>query len=249
MCEPRGHNDMYGAILVEPCIPEAKIGVLFMHNEGYSTMCGHGIIALTTVLFETKVFPIEGEISKLEIETPAGLVTSYAIADLQTNRIKSVKFNNVPSFVYKLNLKIDLDGLEIIYDIAFGGAFYVYCDVKQFQGMQLNREGTHNLINMGKKIKKKVMETINIQHPTEPDLSFLYGVIFVGDSTIQKRQQDTIYLRNVCIFANGQVDRSPTGTGVSGLLALLHQKKNINKTTIKLIGSKYYQYRIQRKNS
>jgi len=228
MWEPRGHADMYGAILVEPCISNAKIGVLFMHNEGYSTMCGHGIIALVTILFETKVFPVEGVETRLDIETPAGLVTAYANANLQSHRITSVKFNNVPSFVYKQNLKIEIDGSEIVYDIAFGGAFYAYCDVKQFPSLQLNSEGFHNLIEMGKKMKKKVMDTVEIKHPTEPDLSFLYGVIFVGESTIQQRQSDTVYLRNVCVFADGEVDRSPTGTGVSGLLALTHKKDIIN---------------------
>ncbi len=130
MWEPRGHADMYGCIVTPPVSPEADFGVLFLHNEGYSSMCGHGIIAMTTIAVETGMVPMEEPVTTVRIDAPAGLVTAYA--KMVDRRVASVYFHNVPSFVLALDEEVEVPGLgRIRYDIAFGGAFYAYVDVAQ----------------------------------------------------------------------------------------------------------------------
>ena len=222
MLEPRGHADMYGCLLTDPVTPDADLGVLFMHNAGYSTMCGHGIIALVKVLLETGHFPVSTPQTLLRIDTPAGLVT--AIADTQTGTVGRVSFLNVPAFVEELDASIDVPGLgEVRYDLAFGGAYYAYVQADPLK-LELNPEHTRELIQVGRSIKKAIRKERVIVHPFEKDLGFLYGVIFIG-SPVNKDSHS----RNVCIFADGEVDRSPTGTGVSGRLAIHFKRGEVGK--------------------
>jgi trans-L-3-hydroxyproline dehydratase len=215
MFEPRGHADMYGCILTDPVTHDADLGVLFMHNEGYSTMCGHGVIALVTVLLETGMLSPRDAI---KLDTPAGRVT--ARADFDGRRVRSVAFENVPSFAYKLDQSISVPGIgEIRYDVAFGGAFYAYCKAEDL-GVRIVPEEFRKLIDVGMSVKRAVMNSFEIKHPFEADLGFLYGTII--DSV--ERVASGTNSRNVCIFAEGEVDRSPTGTGVSGRVALEHAK-------------------------
>ncbi len=126
MWEPRGHADMYGCILVSPESADADFGVLFTHNEGYSSMCGHGIIAVVTALIETGVFKPQGREHLLRIDTPAGRVT--ATATINEGRVEQVCFDNVPSFVVELEASIDLPGYgQVCYDLAYGGASMRMC--------------------------------------------------------------------------------------------------------------------------
>eukprot|EP01130_Rhizamoeba_saxonica_P005775 TRINITY_DN2287_c0_g1_i2.p1 TRINITY_DN2287_c0_g1~~TRINITY_DN2287_c0_g1_i2.p1 ORF type:complete len:295 (-),score=40.66 TRINITY_DN2287_c0_g1_i2:97-981(-) len=222
--------DMYGVILVESTAPGGDIGVLFMHNKGYSTMCGHGIIAVTTALYETGVFTLEK--SRLNIDAPAGRIVARVNHDHGT--IKSISFENVASFTLYQNLVIDIpyngnDSLTIKYDVAYGGAFYAFVDIDDecniALGLTIDASQTAELIHYGKLIKRIVMETVDIHHPCEPDLSFLYGVIFTsGQNCISTYTVNDIRSSNVCIFANGQLDRCPTGTGVSARCALEYTK-------------------------
>jgi trans-L-3-hydroxyproline dehydratase len=213
MWEPRGHADMYGAILTDPVTQEADAGLLFMHNEGYSTMCGHGIIGLVTVALETGMLPVKGAQPTIRLDTPAGLVTAHA--RLRDGRVRSVAFENVPSFVYALDQTVDVPGIgPVRYDVAFGGAFYAYCRAADL-GVGLGSSDFRRLIDVGTAVKRAVMESLPIRHPFQEDLGFLYGTIIVGEP-----EADGAQSRNVCIFAEGEVDRCPTGTGVSGRLAL-----------------------------
>jgi trans-L-3-hydroxyproline dehydratase len=213
MWEPRGHADMYGCLITPPATAGADLGVLFLHNEGYSSMCGHGIIGLATVLLETGMHPMTETETVLRIDTPAGVVEAHA--RITEQRVQSVYFYNVPSFVFALDQKIEVAGLgEVCYDLAFGGAFYAYVQA-QAVGLDCTPEQFHVLIEKGMAIKRAVMANRPVPHPFEPDLSFLYGTIFIGPA----RSEDA-HSRNVCIFADGEVDRSPTGTGVSGRLAI-----------------------------
>jgi len=220
MWEPRGHADMYGCILTSPVTPEANLGVLFMHNEGFSTMCGHGIIGLATVALETGILPRSEPDVTVKIDTPAGLVTAQAkVAD---DKVKSVSFQNVPSFVFAMDKVVQVPDLgEVKYDIAFGGAFYAYVKAEDI-GVACKSEEYRTLIEKGRAIKQAVMESLPVVHPFEGDLNFLYGTIFMAPP-----QAQGAHSRNVCIFAEGEVDRSPTGTGVSGRLALLHARGEI----------------------
>jgi proline racemase len=214
MWEPRGHYDMYGCILTPPVSPEANLGVLFLHNEGYSTMCGHGVIALVTALVETGTLPARGQETPVTLDTPAGLVRAIAHSDEQ-GHVSSVSFRNVPSFVYARKVEITVPPWgNLSVDIAFGGAFYAFLDAKQI-GLHVRPEETAQLVAAGEAIKKAVNAVLSIKHPFESDLSFLYGTILIGPPA-----NPTHHSRNICVFANAEVDRSPTGTGVSARLAL-----------------------------
>jgi proline racemase len=220
--EPRGHADMYGCIITEPVTEDGDLGLLFTHNEGYSSMCGHGIIAVTKVVLETGIADLKNgtETKKIKFDTPAGRVTAFPI--WEAGRVSKVSFLNVPSFVYALDRSVELTGYgKISYDIAFGGAFYAFVDAAQ-AGVELNAGGFRKLIEMGMLIKKAVMKDVEIKHPFEDDLGFLYGVIFTG-----KAEDPKNHSRNVCVFADGEVDRSPTGTGVSARTALHFSKGDI----------------------
>lgn len=214
MWEPRGHADMYGCLLVPPESPGADLGVLFLHNEGYSSMCGHGIIALVTVLHGTGCLPGRTD-REVRIDTPAGLVT--ATAHRVDGRLDHVSFENVASFVQTRGGVVQVPGLGAVrYDLAFGGAFYAFVDARGL-GLSLEPAAYRSLIEAGSAIKHAVAMADPPLHPAEPDLSFLYGTIFTAPADLPD-----IDSRHVCVFADGEVDRSPTGTGVSARVALLH---------------------------
>ncbi len=213
MWEPRGHADMYGCIITPSATDDADFGVLFTHNEGYSTMCGHGIIAVTTVVIETGLLEHTGPEAVLRIDTPAGRITAYAT--VESGRVTGVRFRNVPSFAAALDQLVDVPGLgSVRYDLAFGGAFYAYVNAETL-GLRLDPGHVGTLIDCGMAIKHAVMASRPIVHPEDAELGFLYGTIFVGPA-----RSAQAHSRNVCIFAEGEVDRSPTGTGVSGRIAI-----------------------------
>ncbi len=220
MWEPRGHADMYGAIVTEPVTPDGDIGVLFLHNEGFSTMCGHGVIALATVLVETGRIPAPSATTEIRMDTPAGRVT--ATVHRVDGRVDRVSFRNVPSFVLAPDQVVTVPGLgDIRCDIAFGGAFYAFVRAAD-AGVGLAETDFRQLIDIGMTIKRAVMDSVPIVHPVEEDLGFLYGTIFTGPPA-----DPAHHSRNVCIFADGEVDRSPTGTGVSARAALHHARGDI----------------------
>jgi proline racemase len=221
MWEPRGHADMYGCVLTAPVTPDGDVGVLFLHNEGFSTMCGHGIIGLVTVGLETGLLRPRGRDPVLRIDTPAGRVT--ATAHLRSGRVERVSFRNVPSFVLERDLRVDVPGIgSVVCDIAFGGAFYAYVDAAAI-GIAVVPANHARLVDVGMRIKRAVTASFDIVHPAgDPDLNFLYGTILV------ERPSGGAHSRNVCVFAEGEVDRSPTGTGVSGRAAIHHARGELD---------------------
>ncbi len=213
--EPRGHADMYAAV-VSPSV-DADADVFFLHNEGYSTMCGHAIIALTTLAAELDVQAAPAlapsRTVTIRYRVPAGIVEGRAVIDAAGS--KTISFTNVPSFAYALDLQIDIPGVgPISLDIGYGGAFYAVVEAEQ-AGVSLALESSAALIDLGRRIKKAVMGACVIEHPFERDLSFLYGTIFTGPATSPLNHS-----RNVCVFADGEIDRSPTGSGVSARIAI-----------------------------
>jgi len=218
MCEPRGHYNMYGCILTPPVTPAAHFGVLFMHNEGYSTMCGHGIIALTTALAETGTVESSSDEVSVTFDTPAGLVSATAHRN-EDGRFSRTSFVNVPSFVYASDVEIVVPGTgHIRIDIAFGGAFYAILPSRSI-GLRVSAEFAMELARTGELVKEAVNEQMEIEHPTEKELGFLYGTIFTDAP-----EDPGHHSRNLCIFANREIDRSPTGTGVSARLAQLRAR-------------------------
>lgn len=218
MFEPRGHADMYGALLTEPITENADFGTLFIHNEGYSTMCGHAIIALTKFAFETGM--VSNQTGKLIIDAPPGIIHSQAF--IENGEVVKTSFLNVPSFVLYRDEEIDVEGIgKVQFDVAYGGAFYAFVDADKL-GLELSEKSYNQLIDWGRKIKRAVMDSFEITHPFEDDLSFLYGTIFTG-----KAHNSANHSRNVCIFAEGEVDRSATGSGVSARAAIHHLKDGL----------------------
>ena len=211
---------MYGAIIVEPDTSGADFGVIFIHNEGYSTGCGHAVIALTKVIVETGLIPMMEPETEVKMDTPSGFIQSFA--QVKNDEVTGVRFQNVPSFVQALDAEVDVQGFgKIKYDLAFGGAFYAFVDVSEV-GLDCTEEYHNALVDVGKKIKQAVMDKVSMAHPTEPDMNFLYGTIFTGSA-----KDPNHHSRNVCIFADGQVDRSPTGTGVSARAAIHYARGEI----------------------
>jgi proline racemase len=211
MWEPRGHADMYGAVISSSL--DADLDVFFLHNEGYSTMCGHAVIALTK-------FAIEAQLvnkSELQFNVPAGSV--HARATVDNGIVREASFRNVPSFLYLRDQNVLVDGIgRIRFDVAYGGAFYALVEAKDV-ALELTPGYSNRLIDLGRRIKQAVINEFPIRHPFENDLSFLYGTIFTGLPQIGAHHS-----RNVCIFADGELDRSATGSGVSARAALHHAK-------------------------
>jgi proline racemase len=233
--EPRGHSDMYGAILLPSHRSDADICLLFMHNEGYSTMCGHGVIAVTTALLEEGLFPASVPTTTIRYEVPAGLVVATAsTAQLEDGGVAvgGVSFVNVPSYLAARSLAIAPDGLELhgaaaecghlSVDLAFGGAYYGIVDAASL-GLRVVPDQASALRRAGAAITDVLRRDHTPTHPTDPDLGFVYGTIIIdrdAASSPDGRALDA-HLRNVTIFADAELDRSPCGSGTSALLAHL----------------------------
>ncbi len=208
--EPRGHADMYGCFVVAPSNDEADLGVVFFHNAGYSTACGHGTIALVTwALDEGLVERCEGE-TRVVVDVPSGRLETWA--RVESGRVRSVRFRNVPAFVWATGLTAA--GRTV--DVAFGGAFYA-CLEERVEPGELPR-----LVDLGRKIKHALEREHEIVHPEEPELRDVYGVVFW-----QHESDDPFAQRNVTVFADGEVDRSPCGSGTSARLALLDAARRL----------------------
>lgn len=216
MFEPRGHSDMYGALLVEPDLPGADLAVLFMHNEGYSTMCGHAIIALGRYAVDQGLVEAEGDSAKVNIECPCGMVRAEVA--MRDGKAADVSFESVPSFLFARDQQLTLENRgQISFDIAYGGAFYALADAHQF-GLQFGRDPVSAFVEAADQLTRAVQATTPLSHPDADELAFLYGSILT-DGRDAFSDQPT---RNVCVFAERQVDRSPTGSGVTARLAAMH---------------------------
>ena len=230
MWEPRGHSDMYGALLIEPEDSSSDVGVIFMHNDGYSTGSGHAIIALTKIFIETNAVPIKEPVTKIVMDVPSGKINAYA--KIKDEQIDKIFFNNVPSFVQELEATIEVPDFGLInFDLAYGGAFYAVVDISEL-GISLDKKYLDEIIIAGKKIKKAISKNYDCIHPLEPKMNELYGTIFVGPS-----DRSHCHSKNICIFANSELDRSPTGTGVSARAAIEFSKGNLGKNEPMLIES------------
>ena len=214
MWEPRGHADMYGAVLTSSA--DADFDVFFLHNEGYSTMCGHAIIALTKLVVETQLV----DQHEITFNVPAGRI--LARASVSGGKVVESSFRNVPSFLYLRDQHVNVEGIGTVhFDVAYGGAFYAFVNA-QTVGLQLTPEHVDRIINYGRRIKQAVMDQFPIKHPFEEDLSFLYGTIFTAPAL-----NPSHHSRNACIFAEGELDRSATGSGVSARAALHFTKAEL----------------------
>jgi len=224
--EPRGHADMYGCFVVEPNDPGADLGVVFFHNAGYSTACGHGTIALVTWALDEGILErSEGE-NHVVVDVPSGRLDTWA--HVEDGRVRSVRFRNVPAFVWAEG--VELGGRKV--DIAFGGAFYASVE-ERVEPRELPR-----LIELGRDLKREIEAWQDVVHPLEPELRDVYGVIFW-----QEEGERPFTQRNVTVFADGEVDRSPCGSGTSARLALLDRSGRLPRGEelrhLSIVGSEF----------
>ena len=219
--EPRGHADMYGCFVTEPEDAGADLGVVFFHNAGYSTACGHGTIALVTWALESGVLPVAGDETRVVVDVPSGRLET--VARVLGADVVTVRFRNVPAFVWGTDV---MPGV----DVAFGGAFYASVEERVDPG-ELPR-----LIALGRELKRELEAKHEFVHPLEPELRDIYGVIF------WQREGENVQ-RNVTVFADGEVDRSPCGSGTSARLALLDASGELERGSelrhLSIVGSEF----------
>lgn len=225
--EPRGHRDMYGAILVEPDNERADLAVLFMHNEGYSTMCGHAVIALGRWAVDSGIVEPAGDVATVRIQCPCGLVTARVAIDRSTGgkaRTGDVSFESVPAFAHSLDAGLEVPGYgSVTLDIGYGGAFYAVLPAASI-GLDVRRSPIRDLVDAGDAVTKAVTRKLPVEHPDDPDLGFVYGTILTDGGEGSSHEEPSA---NVCIFADAQVDRSPTGSGATARVALMAARGTI----------------------
>ncbi len=218
MYEPRGHYDMYGALLVEPTLPGADLAVLFMHNEGYSTMCGHATIALGRYAVDHGLVPRREPFTEVGLECPCGLVKVRV--EVRGGRSGAVSFESVPAFLLAEQLRVEVPGHgSVVTDVSYGGAFYALADAAQF-GLDVRGSRVRDLVYAATALTAAVNRKLTIEHPVEKDLGFLYGSIL----TDGRERAGEGPSANVCVFADAEVDRSPTGSGVTARMAARIQR-------------------------
>jgi trans-L-3-hydroxyproline dehydratase len=220
MFEPRGHYDMYGVIPVEPDHPEAHLAVLFIHNEGYSTMCGHAVIALGRWAVDSGLVPAREPETLVNIQCPCGLVR--AKVEVRAGRAGAVRFESVPAFAFAVDRQVAVAGVgEVTLDIGYGGAFYAILPAAEV-GLDVRRSSVRELTDAAARVTEAAKEQIQLSHPDDPDLAFLYGTILTDGGDGADRPS-----ANLCVFADREVDRSPTGSGVTARMALQHAKGEV----------------------
>lgn len=214
MLEPRGHHDMFGAIITEPISEEADLGVIFMDTGGYLNMCGHGTIGTATVAVETGLVPVTEPYTEVVLEAPAGIIRTKV--KVENGKAVEVTLTNVPTFLYKDNLTVEVDGVTIPYCISFGGSFFALVDASKL-GYNIGSAAVPALQKLGMKMLDKINKEVKVQHPTL-DITTVDLVEFYGPTPNPEKAD----MRNVVIFGEAQADRSPCGTGTSAKLATLY---------------------------
>lgn len=230
--EPRGHADMYGCFVTEPNDAGADLGVVFFHNEGYSTACGHGTIALVTWAIESGRFPVDGPDATVTVDVPSGRLACVARMEPDGRHVASVRFRNVPSFVVARGLVIPTSRGPVEVQVSYGGAFYASVDVRAL-GLDVSPASLPQLIALQRELRPAIDRATDVVHPDEPELHGIYGVIYWQDEPTTPSCQETgivLTQRNVTVFADGEVDRSPCGSGTSARLALLAADRRLGAT-------------------
>ncbi|EPY80394.1 proline racemase-like protein [Camelus ferus] len=222
MFEPRGHRDMYGAVLVPSELPDAHLGVLFLHNEGYSSMCGHAVLALGRFALDFGLVPAplpDAYEALVNIHCPCGLVAAFVECEGGRSR-GPVRFHSVPAFALATDLLVDVPGHgKVMVDVAYGGAFYAFVSAEKL-GLDIGSAKTRDLVDAASAVTEAVKAQFKINHPDSEDLAFLYGTILTDGKDAYSEEPTT----NICVFADEQVDRSPTGSGVTARVALQYHK-------------------------
>jgi proline racemase len=214
--EPRGHADMYGCFVTPPNDGGADLGVVFFHNEGYSTACGHGTIALVTWAIDDRRVAVAGPEVRVVVDVPSGRLACRA--RLEDGRVAAVTFQNVPSYVLARNVEIETARGRVGVDVAYGGAFYGSVEARSV-GLDVSRASLPALIALQRELRPALEARLDPRHPDEADVAGIYGLTFWQAEPDEPGA--ALVQRNVTVFADGEVDRSPCGSGTSARLALL----------------------------
>ncbi len=222
MFEPRGHADMYGGYLTEPVSETADFGVIFVHNEGYSDHCGHGVIGLATAAVELGWVPRTAPETRVGIDAPCGFIEAFVKWD--GDHAGNVRFVNVPSFIWKRDVTVHTPSFgSVTGDIAFGGAFYFYTDGAP-HNLPVRESSIEQLIRFGAEVKIAANNAFKVVHPEIPEINHIYGTIIANAPRHAGSTQ-----ANCCVFADREVDRSPTGSGTAGRVAQLYLRGELGR--------------------
>jgi len=221
MHEPRGHQDMFGAIILKPTHPDAVLGVVFMDTFGYLDMCGHGLIGVVTVAAETGLVSLKTGNNSFLVETPAGLL--QVTVNMEGQKATSVSFQNVPSFLYQTGIPVRLDGRALIsVDISYGGNYFAMVEADHI-GLEIESSNSNEIVTVGMAILHELNKSVTIEHPQTGEANRVKLVEF---STTPRAPE--AHARNTVVFGNGQIDRSPCGTGTCAKMASLFAQGQLN---------------------
>lgn len=237
MFEPHGHSNMSGTILTAPCTPGTDFGVIFIEVSGSWPMCGHGTIATATVAVEMGIVPKVEPYTYINLDTAAGVVKVKV--EVKDGTAKSVELRNIPSFLYKRDLMIQVPELgPVMLDIAYGGNFYAIVEADQL-GLKIEPESAGDVVRLGNMIRDAVGQQVEVIHPTKPEIRNVGMVRFVADS-----ETPSVTRKNAVFFSDEGIDRSPCGTGTSAEMAMRYgkglQKLNEEFVSESIIGSKFF---------
>jgi proline racemase len=222
MFEPRGHADMYGGYLTEPVSPTADFGVIFLHNEGYADHCGHGAIALATAAVELGWVQRQIPETRVGIDAPCGLIETFVQWDGE--HAGTVRFVNVPSFIWKRDAIVETPSFGTVKgDIVFSGAFFFYTDGAPHD-LEIRESNVEALVRFGDEVKKAANKAYKVEYPDIPEINHIYGTIIANAPRHEGSTQ-----ANCCVFADREVDRSPTGSATAGRVAQLYQRGELGK--------------------
>lgn len=217
MHEPRGHNDMFGSIITEPTTPEADIGIIFMDSGGYLNMCGHGSIGASTILVQTGMIEVEEPYTNIRLETPAGLVKSRV--KVNGGKVEEVSITNVPSFLYKKDVQLELPNVgKVTFDISFGGSFFAIIKDSELK-VEIDPKNANIISERAMKLKEIINKEVPVMHPIEQHINTVDLIEIYGEPKTKEANY-----QNVVVFGNGQLDRSPCGTGTSAKMATLYAR-------------------------
>ena len=218
MCEPRGHRDMVGALLTEPVNSEADLGVIYMDANRWINMCGHASMGCAMAAVETGMVYVTEPVTIVTLDTPAGLVTTEV--SVKDGRAESVTIRNVPSFLYQQDMSVKVDGREIHFDVAFGGSFFALVDAEK-NNLQLEADQIPNLISLAVRFLAEANRQYQVSHHQLAITGIANAEFYTFQCSPGASQ------KNIVISGEGQVDRSPCGTGTSAKLAALHAKHQL----------------------
>lgn len=241
--EPRGHADMYGCYVTPPDPDDARdgdgaFGMVFFHKDGFSTACGHGTMAGVTWAIETGLVEPAEPVTEVFVDVPSGRLRVEA--DVADGRVLGVRFENVPSYVTATDVTVSVGDRTFVVDVSYGGAFYASADVAQL-GVPITPEHLPLLVDAGRAIKWAIDDHRATNHPVDDRLGGCYGTIWY--ERLGHDADGALLQRNVTIFADGEVDRSPCGSGTSARLALLDHRGQLARgerlTHESLVGSRF----------